>query len=336
MKRMLMKMKRMLMILSLLLFLVSPSNGEDHVPGDVLVVFRAGEGVKVTAASVTGGNEALRTASIAASMGGRVTGSYGALSEAGGTPFVRIQSDTETDDELIRKLRARPDVLAVSPNYRVRIADVTLNDPISPENDLWGLRAIEAPSMWNTTTGSPDVCVAVIDSGIDYTNPDLRENVDRSLSRNFTSTDDSAYMDDNGHGSHVAGTIGARGNNGKGVVGVNWNVKLIALKSMESNGQGLVSDIISAIDYLVTKLKADPSLKIAAVNLSLAYCMSMEPTAANLVTHPLWLSMKALDRLNRTVIVVSAGNSGLEVGAPAPTDDPSDDPFYSRGDYIYP
>ncbi|MCR5346311.1 MAG: S8 family serine peptidase, partial [Fretibacterium sp.] len=273
-------MKRMLLILSLLLFLAGPSAGmSSSSPGDVLAVFRGEGGECVTASSLNMGNNAFRVASIATASGAWVKNTYAGLSEAGNAVFALLHSDSRSAEELAAELRARPDVLAVSPNYRVRIADVTPNDPISPDDELWGLEAIEAPWMWDTTTGSPDVCVAVIDSGIDYTNPDLSENVDRSLSHNFTSTDDSAYMDDNGHGSHVAGIIGARGNNDKGVVGVNWNVKLIALKSMGSNGQGLVSDIISAIDYLVTKLKADPSLKIAAVNLSLAYCMSMEPTA---------------------------------------------------------
>ena len=342
-------MKRMFLILSLLLFgrfggwglpelqFVGTSAGEDRTPGDVLVVFKPEEGVKVTAASVTEGDEALRVASVAASLGARVAASYGALSEAGSASFVRIQSDTETDDELIEKFKAQPGVVAVSPNYKVRIAALP-NDTITPSdsNGLWGLNAIKAPEMWDTTTGSDNIYVVVIDSGADYNNPDLADVVDRTYSRNFCTSDPSAWKDDNGHGTHVSGTIGARGNNGKGVVGVNWKVRIIALKTMSADGTGYISDIISAINYLVELLKADPSLNIAAVNLSLAAYSKLEPTAANLGQEPFWRALKALDRLNRTVITVAAGNEGLEVGVPAPTDDPSGEGRYSKGDYCFP
>ncbi len=110
------------LLCALLLLAVSPVLGEEKHPGDVLVVFKAEEGAKVTAASVTGGREAFRTASVAASLGGRVTASYAHLSEAGGASFVRIQSETETDEALIEKLRARPDVVAVSPNYKFHLS----------------------------------------------------------------------------------------------------------------------------------------------------------------------------------------------------------------------
>ena len=331
-------MKKTLLMLSLLLLLASTSAGENRTPGDVLVVFRGEEGVKVTAVSVTEGRDASHAVSLAASVGGRVTASYGSLSEAKGASFVRIQSDTETNDALIAKLRAQSDVVAVSPNYKVRIANTLPNDPIVPSSDngLWGLDAIGAPALWDTATGSDNIYVAVIDTGVDYTNPDLTDNVDRTYSRNFCTSDKSAYMDDNGHGTHVSGTIGARGNNGRGGVGVNWNVKIIALKTMSADGTGYVSDIISALDYLVELLKADSSLKIAAVNLSLALYANLEPTASNLAQEPLWLAFKALDRLNRTVIVVAAGNEGVEVGVPTPARDTSGNGAYSKGDYVYP
>ena len=341
-------MKRMFLILSLLLFgrfggwglpelqFVGTSAGEDRTPGDVLVVFKPEEGVKVTAASVTEGDEALRVASVAASLGARVAASYGALSEAGSASFVRIQSDTETDDELIEKFKAQPGVVAVSPNYKVHIADAGPNDPAYLDGKLWGLKAIKAPEMWDTTTGSDNVYVAVIDTGADYNNPDLADVIDRTYSRNFCTSDPSAWKDDNGHGTHVSGTIGARGNNGKGVVGVNWNVRVIALKTMSAEGTGYISDIISAINYLVELLKADPSLNIAAVNLSLAAYAKLAPTAENLVQEPFWRALKALDRLNRTVITVAAGNEGLEVGVPAPINDPSGEGRYSKGDYVIP
>ena len=330
-------MKKILAILSLLLLLASPSAGEERVPGDVLVVFKAEEGARVTASSLDMGRDAFRVASIATASGAWVKDTYVGLSEAGNTVFALLHSETESEDVLIEKLRARSDVVAVSPNYEVHIADTFPNDLITPStgNGLWGLKAIGAPALWDKSTGSDNVYVAVIDTGIDYTHPDLAANVDRTYSRNFCTSDRTAYRDDAGHGTHVAGTIGAVGNNGKGIMGVNWNVRIIALKAMDANGSGLVSDIISAINYLVELLKADPSLNVAALNLSLVRYDSIEPTAANLGKYPFWLALKALDRLNRTVIVAAAGNESLEVGAPAPYSSTSGGGF-AKGNYAYP
>ena len=329
-------MKKILAILSLLLLWVSPSAGEERVPGDVLVVFKAEEGARVTASSLDMGRDAFRVASIATASGAWVKDTYVGLSEAGNTVFALLHSETESEDVLIEKLRARSDVVAVSPNYEVHIADTFPNDLITPStgNGLWGLKAIGAPALWDKSTGSDNVYVAVIDTGIDYTHPDLAANVDRTYSRNFCTSDRTAYRDDAGHGTHVAGIVGAVGNNGKGVMGVNWNVRIIALKALGANGSGFISDIISAINYLVELLKADPNLNIAAVNLSLVRYDSIEPTAANLGKYPFWLALKALDRLNRTVIVAAAGNEGLEVGAPAPNSSTSGG--FSKGDYAYP
>ena len=331
-------MKKILAILSLLLLLAGPSAGEGRGPGDVLVVFKAEEGARVTASSLDMGRDAFRVASIATASGAWVKDTYVGLSEAGNTVFALLHSETESEEALIEKLRARPDVVAVSPNYEVRIAALP-NDTIVPSesNGLWGLTAIGAPALWDMGhTGSDNIYVAVIDTGVDYTNPDLADVVDRTYSRNFCTSDRTAYRDDNGHGTHVAGTIGAVGNNGKGVVGVNWNVRIIALKAMDANGSGLISNIISAINYLVEIQKADSTLNIAAVNLSLAAYSKLEPTAANLVQDTFWLALKALDRLNRTVITVAAGNEGLEVGVPAPINDPSGEGRYSKGDYCFP
>ncbi|MBR1671988.1 MAG: S8 family serine peptidase [Fretibacterium sp.] len=330
-------MKKVLLILGLLGLLAGPAVGRDSAPGDVLVVFKGEEGERVTTSSLNMGRDAFRVASIATASGAWVKDTYPGLSEAGNSVFALLHSDSRDAEELAGELLARPDVLAASPNYVVRIARLS-DDPITPSssNGLWGLESIGVPEMWDTATGSSAIRVAVIDTGIDYTNPDLKDNVDYALSRNFCTSDTSAYMDDNGHGTHVAGIIGAMGDNGTGLVGVNWNVKIIALKAMDSDGSGYVSDITQAINYLVELLSADKNLKIAAANLSLAVYASLEPTAGNLAKEPFWRALKTLDRLNRTVIAVAAGNEGLEVGVPAPYNDPSGDNAYSKGNYVYP
>ncbi|NBP89542.1 MAG: peptidase S8, partial [Planctomycetia bacterium] len=127
---------------------------------------------------------------------------------------------------------------------------------------------IDATEAWQVSTGSRDVIVGVVDSGIDYTHPDLAANiwvnpgeiagngidddgngfVDDVHGYDFVN-DDGDPFDDNGHGTHCAGTIGGVGNNGIGVTGVNWEVSLMGLKFLDAGGSGSTSDAIQAINY---------------------------------------------------------------------------------------
>ena len=129
---------------------------------------------------------------------------------------------------------------------------------------------IDAPEAWNVFTGSAATVVAVIDTGVDYTHPDLAANmwvnpgeipgngidddgngfVDDVHGYDFVNNDGDP-MDDHGHGTHVAGTIGAVGNNGMGVTGVNWHVRIMALKFLDARGTGTVANAIRALDYAV-------------------------------------------------------------------------------------
>nr|WP_245252199.1 S8 family serine peptidase [Paenibacillus sediminis] len=119
-------------------------------------------------------------------------------------------------------------------------------------SNLWGLPKIDAPDAWDITKGSKDVVVAVIDSGVDYTHPDLAGNMWSDPKGNhgydFVDNDDSP-MDLNGHGTHIAGTIAAVGNNSYGVSGVMWNARIMAVRALDQNGQGSLSQIIDAITY---------------------------------------------------------------------------------------
>ncbi len=173
-----------------------------------------------------------------------------------------------------------PNVEIVEPNYVLR-AYATPNDPRYGE--LWGMERINAPEAWDVTTGSTNVVVAVIDTGIRFTHEDLAGNIwvnpgesgldggGNDKRTNGVDDDGNGYIDDwhgwdfvdndndptdeipigthgHGHGSHVAGSIGGVGNNGVGVAGVNWNVRIVPLRFLGTYG-GSTADAISAILY---------------------------------------------------------------------------------------
>lgn len=137
-----------------------------------------------------------------------------------------------------------------------------------PQNGIEGMD-IDAERAWDITTGSTDVVVAIIDSGIQVTNPDLVNNIwvntaeangqagvdddnngyiDDINGYDFV-TDKGQVIDENGHGTHVAGTIGGQGNNSAGVVGVNWTVRMMGLRFLNAQGGGTLADALKAIDY---------------------------------------------------------------------------------------
>lgn len=139
------------------------------------------------------------------------------------------------------------------------------NDPYYPW--LWGMEAIKAPRAWACRQRS-HLVVAVIDTGFDYHHEDLGENVwhnpweipDDNIDNDGNGVVDDVVGfnaiqgtgdpdDDNGHGTHVSGTIGAVGNNGIGVAGVNWRVKIMGVKFLGPNGAGNDADAVKAIDY---------------------------------------------------------------------------------------
>ena len=321
--------------------LVPPALAASHVPGEALVLFKRAPGAAVTAASVERGAESFRLASLAAASGARVAQAYGSLSEAGDGVFALVRSETRTAEQLVEDLRARADVLAASPNRISRVMREP-NDPRYVSGELWGLKAIRAPEVWDAATGSTDVYVAVADTGIYAAHEDLKANLATEFCRNFTQINEKTpavpldYADAHGHGTHVAGTIGAVGNNGLGVAGVNWTTRLIALRIMGANGTGWDSWTVEALNYLVSLLRTDPQVKVAALNLSLGGYESTAPGKVQSSVY--WRAYKVLDDLDRTVIVVAAGNEGLEVGKPAPYDDPRDPsaPVFRRGEYCYP
>jgi alpha-tubulin suppressor-like RCC1 family protein/subtilisin family serine protease len=183
-------------------------------------------------------------------------------------------------DQAIKLYQSAPEVEYAEPNFNYQ-AQLTPND--SQFSQLWGITKINAPAAWTTTTGSANAVVAVIDTGIDYTHPDLQGNIwvnAADNSANGLDNDGNGYindvhginaitgsgnpMDDNGHGTHVSGTIGAAGGNGLGVVGVNWSIKMVACKFLDASGSGSASDAIECLQY-VRALK-DQGVNIVATN----------------------------------------------------------------------
>jgi len=184
----------------------------------------------------------------------------------------------------VASYRKNADVSDASPNYIRKVAAIP-DDNFFPF--LWGMEAIDAPAAWDRTTGSSEVVIAIVDTGVDYTHPDLVGNmwmnpgevggaagVDDDGNGYIddiygidTANDDSDPMDDYGHGTHVAGTAGATGNNAIGVAGVNWNVKIMALKFIDASGNGTVGDEIEALDY-INMMARDYGVNIVAVNAS--------------------------------------------------------------------
>jgi len=171
-----------------------------------------------------------------------------------------------TVEEAVTALQRNPNVLYAEPDFVVRATITTPNDPSYA--DLWGMANIKAPTAWDTTTGNPATVVAIIDTGMDRSHPDLQDNIwtnPDETAGNGIDDDRNGYVDDvygwdfayndnnpsdgNGHGTHTAGTVGARGNNGVGIVGVNWQVKLVALKFLSDSGSGATSNAVLAVQY---------------------------------------------------------------------------------------
>ncbi|MGE5360101.1 MAG: CARDB domain-containing protein [Bacteroidales bacterium] len=253
----------------------------------------------------------------------------------GGTGVRLFHSRKFSADELVRRLSRHGKVAYAEPNYIVR----ALQRPTDPQfSQLWGLlnvgqaingglpgtpgADIKASAAWSVSTGSRDVAVGVIDTGIDYTHPDLIPNVWSaptafSVTLNgivrtcaagthgFNAIDKTCDpMDDHNHGTHVSGTIGAAANNDIGVAGINWATSIIAAKFLAADGSGTTADAIDAIEFLIQAKAAFAASGAANVR----------------VLSNSWgddaFSQALLDEINRAnehnmLFVAAAGNNGL-------------------------
>lgn len=185
----------------------------------------------------------------------------------------------------VKAFRAMPGIATAQPNYRRHaIQSAPPNDPSWLDGSLWGLVKIQAQSVWtNFTAGDGGVIVANIDTGIDYTHPDLAANMWRNpleIPGNLIDDDGNGYVDDvygidtvnhdsnpiddQGHGTHTSGTIAAVGNNGLGVTGVNWNAKLLACKFLDAQGSGTDAGAIECFNYVVAMRNRGENVRVTS------------------------------------------------------------------------
>jgi len=234
------------------------------------------------------------------------------IAEIGFDTIRRLRSRSKSTEELMQRLKQNPHVLYAEPNYI--ITDDRIPDD-SSYGSQWGMPFISAPLAWDITTGTGVVVVGLVDSGTDYNHPDLSANIWSNpgvingcpsgthgfdVVQNTCNPMDSG---DNGHGTLVSGIIGAVGNNGTGVAGVNWSTGIMGLKFKDPNtGYGDIADAIAAIAWAVTAKQAGVNIRV--LNISWGY--EGEPSQA------------FLDEINEAgnwdiLIVASAGNNSVNI-----------------------
>ena len=235
----------------------------------------------------------------------------------------------QTVDGAIRALERDARVRYAQKNYVYTEAAIP-ND--SQFGQLWGMRNtgqpvhgnpgvagtpaadIDAPSAWDRTTGSRNIVVAVVDSGVAYDHPDLVHNiwinddpvngidddgngfVDDRVGWDFSpGSDDNDPYDLNEHGTHVAGTIGAEGDNGSGVAGVNWAVSIMPVRVLDAAGSGTSQTVADGFQYA-----GDNGARVVNASLGGPQSASDQVVAGAIAAHP------------NTLYVVAAGNGGAD------------------------
>jgi subtilisin family serine protease len=207
--------------------------------------------------------------------------------------------DDASTDEVVSEYRALPEVEYAEANYEISIdhagggsKHVHAEDPrfseqwaLANDGQLGGKSGADISAMqaWAVTTGSDDVVVAVLDSGVDYNHEDLVNNIwtrpaaiqpyqDFELGmvedlHGYDAINNSGDpFDENGHGTHCAGIIGAEGGNNLGIAGVNWKVQIMPLKFMNAGGFGTTKDAIEAINYAINRKQAGVNVRVISAS----------------------------------------------------------------------
>ncbi|MGC7846803.1 S8 family serine peptidase [Desulforudis sp. 1088] len=207
---------------------VKPHKNADYVAGQVLVKFKETQGKAAARSSVAAAHRLSRVRDLPTST---------VLYDTGGRNV----------EDVVAELMRDPAVEYAQPNYIYRIA-ADPNDPLWDQQ--WGLintvYGVQAEQAWSYTKGSESVVVAVIDTGVDLTHPDLAGQLVKGY--DFVNEDDDP-TDDHGHGTHVAGIIAAVADNSEGITGAAPNVKIMPLKAGDALGYFATTDIVRAIDY---------------------------------------------------------------------------------------
>lgn len=236
--------------------LVESLESIEFVPGEVIVKLK--NGINIAAV-------------------GEIQASIGATTlQTTQTLGIQLWSVPQGIEEVVQAYSNDPRIEYIEPNYTITL-DSTIPDD-SSFSSLWGLNNtgqtggvadadIDAPEAWEIQTGN-DVVVGVIDTGIDYTHPDLVNNMwtnPGEIPGNGLDDDLNGYVDDvygydfayndgdpfdrQSHGTHVAGTIAAESNNGQGVTGVSWDAQLMAIQFLDDSGRGSTFNAIRAVEY---------------------------------------------------------------------------------------
>lgn len=265
-------MKKFTCLLNLVLFLALQSFSQEFVPGEYVVTFK--------------NNKSPFKAQVS-ELSQRVSSDVEVISNRLRIAHVKSNS-VVTDQEFLPQLKFDHNVEIAEPNYIYRASydfGNKSNDPLFSK--LWGMNNVGLPDSkgqagepgidinalkaWEVQTGSKEVVIAIIDTGINYKSKDLKDNIwknekelngvkgvdddnngfiDDIYGWNFVKNNNDP-IDDQGHGSHCAGTIGATGDDGVGIVGVNWHTRMMALKFLDSKGAGNLANAIKAIDYAI-------------------------------------------------------------------------------------
>lgn len=244
--------------------------------------------------------------------------SQGSIGVVSASVSASVQDGAEVDisdadvarlcDSIVAKNRNVPVICEANTLFS---ASAVPNDP--SYNVLYGMTKIQAPAAWDISTGSKSVVVAVIDTGVQYTHPDLSANIavnSGETPNNGVDDDRNGYtddyygydfinndgnpMDDHYHGTHCAGTVGAKGNNGVGVAGVAWNVSILPVKVLDGYGSGTLASVAAGINYATAR-----GAKILSMSLGGG---SSSTTLENAISAA---------RQSGVMIVAAAGNSGL-------------------------
>lgn len=215
-----------------------------------------------------------------------------------GQVYVYKTNGTKSIDEVVSLYQKQDEVEYAEPNYLYYMA-ATPND--TRFNEMWNLPKMKMPEAWDVNTGSKNVIVGVIDTGVDENHPDLVDNIVEV--KKFVGCGDGDQV---GHGTHTAGTVGAVGNNSKGIVGVNWQVGLLILKA-SCDGSFPLSAVSQSINYAVQR-----GAKV--INMSLG-----GPSLSKTLTNAISMAVKS-----GTVVVAAAGNSpGPNADRLYPASDPN-------------
>jgi len=254
--------------------------GNDFVAGQLLVRFAPGTSTAAASA-------------VNAKLGATTAKSFGSL--VPNLQLVQLKPGLSVSQALVA-YGQQASVRYAQPNWVSHIDGLRPNSVTKTPNDprygeQWDWPKIDAPTAWSKSTGSHNVVVTDIDTGMDYNHEDLAanawKNTEECKGKKGVDDDKNGYVDDchgidtingdsdpiddQGHGTHTAGTIGAVGNNGVGVTGMNWNVQVMPCKSHNSSGSGSVSSIIECFQYVKME-KVKYGFDIIATNNSYGSC----------------------------------------------------------------